>query len=229
MVSRKRNAGRRGVQRVFRSRDQTRRYYDKISKVYDLLAEESEEPIRRAGLKTLAPKPGEKLLEIGFGTGHCLAAIAAAVGPTGRAFGIDISEGMRHQAQMILRRDGMGQRAEIACGDAISLPYATEVFDGVFMSFTLELFDTPEIPRVLAECERVLRPGGRIVVVGMSREPEETLLMRAFEWTHEHFPNFVDCRPIFVRRSLEAAGFAIRHAEVRQMWLPVEIVLGVKA
>ena len=61
--------------------------------------------------------------------------------------------------------------------------------DGIFMSFTLELFDTPDIPRVLAECNRVLKPGGRLVVVGMSKEGPQGLLIRAFEWTHQHFPN----------------------------------------
>ena len=43
-----------------------------------------------------------------------------------------------------------------------------------------------------------------------------------------HFPNLLDCRPIFVRRALESAGFAIRDAEIQHMWVPVEIVLAVK-
>jgi demethylmenaquinone methyltransferase/2-methoxy-6-polyprenyl-1,4-benzoquinol methylase len=96
--------------------------------------------------------------------------------------------------------------------------------DGVFMSFTLELFDTPEIPKVLAECKRALRSGGRIVVVGMSKEDAHGVIFEMYEWSHRHFPNFIDCRPIFVRRALEAAGFLIRDSEKMQMWVPVEIV-----
>jgi demethylmenaquinone methyltransferase/2-methoxy-6-polyprenyl-1,4-benzoquinol methylase len=101
--------------------------------------------------------------------------------------------------------------------------------DGVFMSFTLELFDTPEIPKVLDECKRVLEPGGRIVVVGMSKEGPKDPLVSVFEWTHKHFPKFLDCRPIYVRRALEKAGLSVRKALTKHMWIPVEIVLGVKA
>jgi demethylmenaquinone methyltransferase/2-methoxy-6-polyprenyl-1,4-benzoquinol methylase len=100
--------------------------------------------------------------------------------------------------------------------------------DAIFTSFTLELFDTPEIPIVLAECKRVLRPGGRIGVVSMSKQGENGTLVHIFEWTHQHFPNFLDCRPIFVREVVEAAGFQIERAERRTMWVPVEIVMGRK-
>ena len=72
-----------GVLRVFQSKSETMAFYDKIAKVYDLLAEKSEGPVRQAGLNKLAAHEGETFLEIGFGTGHCLVAIAKAVGPRG--------------------------------------------------------------------------------------------------------------------------------------------------
>ncbi|MFH1573136.1 MAG: methyltransferase domain-containing protein [Acidobacteriota bacterium] len=211
--------------RVFRSRRETRAFYDRISRIYDIMAERSEAPVRAAGLERLDAKPGERMLEIGFGTGHCLASMAAATGREGAVYGIDLSEGMLKMTRGTLRRNKMSGRVGLVCGDAARLPFRGAVLDGIFMSFTLELFDNPEIPEVLAECRRVLRPGGRIAVVGMSKEGQGSRLVRAYEWTHRRFPSLVDCRPVFVRRSLEAAGFRILSSEMRKMWIPVEIVL----
>jgi demethylmenaquinone methyltransferase/2-methoxy-6-polyprenyl-1,4-benzoquinol methylase len=216
------------ILRVLQSKDETRAYYDKISAVYDLLAEHSEGPVRQAGLDKLALAPGECVLEIGFGTGHCLVQIARAVGPKGKVFGIDLSEGMRAQAQNRLEKEHLIDRAELSCGDATHLPYPDSTMDAVFMSFTLELFDTPEIPKVLAESKRVLRTGGRIGVVAITREGKDSLAVEAYEWTHRHFPNLLDCRPIFVRRALEDAGFSITDATIAHMWVPVEIVVAEK-
>jgi demethylmenaquinone methyltransferase/2-methoxy-6-polyprenyl-1,4-benzoquinol methylase len=217
-----------GVLRVFQSKESTKAFYNKIAKVYDLLSEESEKPMREAALKKLAPQPGERILEVGSGTGHCLVEIARAVGPNGMALGIDISDQMEALAHDLLKREGLAERAELTCGDAEQLPYESTSLDGIFFSFTLELFDTPEIPKVLAECKRVLRPGGRIVVVGVSKEGKQGVIVSIFEWAHKHFPNLMDCRPIYVRQALEAAGFTIKEADVKSMWVPVEIVLAVK-
>ena len=213
-----------GIQRVFQSKSETQAFYNKIAKVYDLLAEHSEAPVRQAGLEKLAAREGEKILEIGCGTGHCLVAIAKAVGPGGKAYGVDISEEMLKHTQQLAEREQVADRVELQCGDAMHQSFTDGSMDGVFMSFTLELFDTPEIPQVLTECKRVLRHGGRIVVVGMSKEDAHGAIFQMYEWSHRHFPNFVDCRPIFVRRAVEAAGFSVRDAEKMSMWVPVEIV-----
>jgi len=217
-----------GVLRVFSSKSETKAFYNKIAKVYDLLAEHSEGPVRQAAMDKLAAREGERVLEIGFGTGHCLVALAKAVGPQGKAFGIDISEEMLEHTQALAEQEHVADRLQLHCGDATRLPFADGSMDGIFMSFTLELFDTPEIPLVLAECKRVLRIGGRIVVTGMSKEDAHGAIFEMYECSHQHFPNFVDCRPIFVRQALEAAGFSIRDSEKVTMWVPVEIVSAVK-
>jgi len=216
------------IDRVFQTRAETKAYYNKISKVYDLLAEHSEGPVRKAALDILAPQPGESALEIGFGTGHCLIDLALAVGKTGRVYGIDLSEEMLGLAEKLLKKKNLLNRVDPRCGDAVDLPFVDNSIDALFMSFTLELFDTPEIPKVLHECRRVLRTGGRVVAASISKEQHDGFILKAYEWTHQHFPNFLDCRPIFVARAFEAAGLPVKVQEFRKMWVPVEIVLAVK-
>jgi len=107
------------------------------------------------------------------------------------------------------------------------MPYEDNKFDAVFMSFTLELFDTPEIPKVLDEIKRVLKPEGRLGVVSMSKEDGDSILLSLYEWTHKKIPQYVDCRPIYVEQSIKDAGFEIEYKEkVTLFGLPGETVIG---
>jgi ubiquinone/menaquinone biosynthesis C-methylase UbiE len=198
---------------VCRSKEEAERYYDRISKVYDYLAGTFERKYAEMALQRLSIKKGETLLEIGFGPGHSLKRMAESVGDEGRVYGVDISSGMVEVARRRLAKAGLTDRVELYRGDAAVLPYNAGMFDAVFMSFTLELFDTPDIPDILEEIKRVLKPGGRIGVAAMSREDERSLLLRLYERAHMKWPDYVDCRPIYVEQSIVAAGYGIRHKE----------------
>jgi len=218
------------ILRVPRPKEKAKALYDRISKWYDTLAGPFERKYRDIGVQKLSAKEGETVLEIGFGTGHCLLTLAQSVGDTGKVYGIDISEGMFNITQSRIREAGLSERVELKHGDAVKLPFETDSFDAIFMSFTLELFDTPEIPTVLHECKRVLRNNGRICVVAMSKKGKAGLMMRLYEWGHKKFPDYADCRPIFAQEALEDAGFQILHGKVVSMWgLPGEIVVARKA
>ena len=81
---------------------------------------------------------------------------------------------------------------------------------------------------MLAEAKRVLKRGGRIGVVSMSKEGKPSLPLKLYEWLHEKLPRYVDCRPIYVEQSLKDAGFVIRYKDgIRLAGLPGEIVIGV--
>lgn len=80
--------------RVFQTKVQTKSFYNKISRVYDLLSERSEAPMRKAGLELLAAKPGEKILEIGFGTGRTSIVLADAVSAKGKVVGLELPDQM---------------------------------------------------------------------------------------------------------------------------------------
>lgn len=197
--------------------------YDRLSRFYDLFTGTSEHRFTGIGIRMLAAQAGENVLEIGFGTGHSLVALAQAVGGTGKVTGLDISEGMLQVTQSRHNQSGLAEQVNLRLGDATCLPFSAAGFDAVFASFTLELFDLPEIPIVLKECSRVLRPEGRIGVVALAKT--DRVAVRIYEWVHAKFPNFIDCRPIFVHKVIEEARFQIIQTEIRSMWgLPVEII-----
>jgi ubiquinone/menaquinone biosynthesis C-methylase UbiE len=216
--------------RITRSRQQARESYNRMSRFYGLLSGGSEKRVIETAIEGfLKPRAGEKILEPGFGAGQVLVTLAEAVGEEGRVYGIDISEGMMAATRKRFERRGLSGRAELIRGDAAELPFEEGFFDGIFMSFALELFDAPEIPVVLGECMRVLKDGGRLCVACMSDRGRHGLMMKLYLWSHEKFPNLVDCRPIFARGFIEEAGFEVDGHKVMSMWgLPVEIVLARK-
>ena len=218
-----------GILPVPRSKEEAKRFYDRISKVYDYLTGAFERKYAEMAVERLSVEEGESVLEIGFGPGHCLKRIAESVGQTGKVYGVDISSGMLEVTRRRLDKARLTKWVELYCGDAASLPYGDNTFDAAFMSFTLELFDTPEIPRLLEEVKRVLKPGGRIGVASMSKENGESLLLRLYEWAHRKWPKYVDCRPIYLEQSLRGSGYEIRKKEkVKLFGLPGEIVVAVK-
>ena len=212
------------ITRVARSKDSARKTYNRLSKWYDLLAGSSERKFTEVGLRKLNVEDGEKILEIGFGTGHSLLTLARQVGTTGKVHGIDLSEGMLHVASERLRKSEMSKRVELHCGDATHLSFPDSVFDAVFMSFVLELFDTPELPLVLRECQRVLKRTGRIGIVALAKKDKPAV--RLYEWFHVRFPAYVDCRPIYARQSVEDAGLRVADMKEMVMWgLPVDVII----
>src|ERR1700689_956505 len=117
------------VERGFTSRQETRRYYDKISDFYDALSEHSEGPVKRAGVEMLAPKPAERILELGCGTGHCVCDLAGATGSLGLVLGVDLSERMLARSRAVVEERGLSDRVRFACCDGLQLPCRAAAFD----------------------------------------------------------------------------------------------------
>ena len=206
--------------------------YDRLSHWYDALADRGERKFRQAGLALLNAAPGERILEIGFGTGHALKALSQSVLPAGLVVGIELSTGMIEVTREHVRRIP-GPSPALVRADACALPFRSQSFNAVFASFVLELFEEDEIPVVLQECRRVLGGEGRLVIVSLARHKRPTgrqsrlslTMTRLYGWIHNHFPKYVDCRPIDVVSALTRQGFVIVTVkEERLMGLEIDIL-----
>lgn len=171
---------------------------------------------------------GERVLEIGFGTGHGLVSMARLVGEEGSVDGVDLSQGMIKVSRTRLQKTGFLPRVKLKHGDALQLPYGNTLFDAVFMSIALELFGANTMPGVLYECHRVLSDNGRLCVVALSKSGC-SMAKRIYEYLHDRFPQYFDCRPIMINLELERRYFkVIEAAEYSLFGLPVSITLAKK-
>lgn len=117
---------------------------------------------RARTVELLDPRPGESVLDVGSGPGHLLAAVADLVGPDGEACGVDPSVAMNGLATAKIAGRPW---ARVEVGDALTLPDARSGagFDAAVSTQVYEYVD--DIPAAFAELARVLRPGGRVLVL----------------------------------------------------------------
>jgi demethylmenaquinone methyltransferase/2-methoxy-6-polyprenyl-1,4-benzoquinol methylase len=211
---------------VKRTKTDAAKFYDRISGVYDLLSGHFEEKFTNQAISELEICDRARALEIGFGTGKALVRIAKAAKLSHEIYGIDISTRMIEVSSIRLRKAGLAERVQLLQGEASKLPFGSRYFDIAFLSFTLELFDNPEIPKLLSEIKRVLKPGGHIGIVSLSLAKGRTNIVHVYEWLHNHFPTWLDCRPILVEKSLKDCGYQIHKSTLKTlMGLPIEIVV----
>jgi ubiquinone/menaquinone biosynthesis C-methylase UbiE len=116
---------------------------------------------RRRAARRLALKPGDRVLEIGCGTGRNFPYLHEAVGPSGRIYGVDLSAGMLAKAQALCGQERW-TNVELVQDDAAAY-VAPEPLDGVL--FGLSYNTMPHHLSVLQQALRQLRPGGRIVIM----------------------------------------------------------------
>jgi len=207
------------MERVTRPREKARESYNSMSRWYDLFTS-SEKKFTDSGIQMLNVQPDESVLEIGCGTGHALAKFTKT---NKNVFAIDLSEKMLKVSRGKVKEKDAG----LCQADGLFIPFSNEQFDCIFISFTLELFDTPDIPKVLAEIYRVLKQEGKLGVVSLAKK--ETFAIRVYEWFHRKIPTFIDCRPIYLQPLLKDADFRVQESIIKTMWgLPVEIVIANK-
>jgi len=208
---------------VARSKKEARKYYNSISGIYDWITA-SEETFIRKGVDLLAVAPGQKILEVGCGTGRALAMIGKKLSSTGSLVGLDLSRQMLRKSRKKTSSQTIAPPHLVQADGAI-LPLKNNLFDRVLISFTLELFSLEEIQTVLDQIKRVLVPEGRLIVIALSKEPEN-LPVKLYEFAHQRFPVALDCRPIPLVDLMKANGFLILETKKWMNWgLPIDLVL----
>jgi ubiquinone/menaquinone biosynthesis C-methylase UbiE len=118
--------------------------------------------------EALAPSAGELILEVGPGTGYYTLAVADWLGPEGSLEIFDLQQKMLDHTIKAARDRGL-ENVRATQGDARSLPYADESFDGAFLVTVLG--EIPDQDAALRELNRVIKPGGRLVVGELFGDP----------------------------------------------------------
>ena len=170
-------------------------------------------------LKALELTVGERVLDIGSGPGLLAYELAAAVGPDGRVCGIDISEDMLAMAR---KRCAAQPWTEFQRADATQLPFPDDSFDAAASTQVYEY--VAEIPTALVELYRVMRPGGRVVILDSDygslviHTENEARMARVLAAWNEHFVH--GGLPRTLSRHLRDAGFRVVQRDVIPMFNP---------
>jgi ubiquinone/menaquinone biosynthesis C-methylase UbiE len=208
--------------------NQIQNNYDRLSGWYDLIEGWGEKSICVNAIKLINVQSGEKVLEVGSGTGSNLLRISQAVEKCEIA-GLDLSYKMCQQAKMKAGRK-KDSSVEFVNSNAIQLPFPENQFDVLFMLFTFEIIPDEYLSLAMSECRRVLKPSGRLCIGAISAEKMNRLMMRLYLWSIHHYPGIVDCRPIDLDSILKNAGFESMVNQFHSLWgLPVRILLATKS
>lgn len=121
----------------------------------------------------LAPRPGQRLLDVAGGTGDIAFRFLARAGTGASATVLDLTESMLTEGQRRAEAENMGAQLDWVVGDAMALPFEDNSFDVYTISFGIR--NVTRIPDALSEAFRVLRPGGRLMVLEFSQIPNDML------------------------------------------------------
>ncbi|MBC7994271.1 MAG: bifunctional demethylmenaquinone methyltransferase/2-methoxy-6-polyprenyl-1,4-benzoquinol methylase UbiE [Rhizobacter sp.] len=154
--------------------------FDSVASRYDVMNDLMSMGLHRAWkaytVAVASLREGDKVLDIAGGTGDLARAFAKKVGPLGTVVHTDINEAMLRQGRERLLDEGLALPTSIC--DAESLPFATGRFDLVSVAFGLRNMTHKD--KALAEMCRVLRPGGRLLVLEFSKVAAP--LEKAYDW-----------------------------------------------
>ena len=196
------------------------RFYDRMGSRYDWF-EFYEGRAKECAQEALKLAPGHQLLSVGVGTGKELRQMLDTITPGGTAYGLDISPVMLN-----LTRDRTS--APVCQGDARQLPYASQSFDRLYAAYVLDLLPYADLPGLISDFHRVIRPGGMAVILALTEgiDLPSRALVAAWKGIFALSPTVCGgCRPLELIDLVRQAGFRqVEREVIVQLGVPSEII-----
>lgn len=183
--------------------DAVKAAYRRYANVYDAIFGPVLHPGRKAVIQALGFKPGERVLEVGVGTGLSLPMYPATV----RITGIDLSHEMLERARARVARKQLANVDGLLEMDAEKMDFPDASFDKVVAMYVVSVTDRPA--QLLHELQRVCKPGGDIYIVNHVRS--DNPVVGAVEKSLARFANHLGFHPDFELRSLLNGSFRVEH------------------
>jgi demethylmenaquinone methyltransferase/2-methoxy-6-polyprenyl-1,4-benzoquinol methylase len=198
-----------------------RRAYNLYSLFYGAVVARLERKPRILGLEKAGILPQDKVLEVAVGPGITLTEILKKVDRTTVVYGVDLSPKMLEKARRLVSAAGCAN-VDLQEADARQLPFPDGTFDVLYNSYMLDLIPLKDLPVVLAEFRRVLKAGGRLVLVNMSKESEgvRTWYERLYQGLPPRLVSYLmgGCRPVLTEGLVREAGFCeVKRDYIRQL------------
>jgi ubiquinone/menaquinone biosynthesis C-methylase UbiE len=202
------------------------RKYNWIAPIYDLFGILMESKARQRALDIASIQNGEKVLEVALGTGLNFVEILKR-NPNGWVDGIDVSMKMVDRARKRISKTGLKNYSLNLC-DCRHLPFEDEAFDVIMNQYLLDILPVEDFIPILLEFKRVLRDGGRVVLVNTTKG--EKWVNQIYEGIYKLKPPLLaGSRGVMAQPFLEKIGFKEFHREfISQLGFPSEIVRGIK-
>jgi ubiquinone/menaquinone biosynthesis C-methylase UbiE len=200
--------------------------YDKISRFYDFWGKLTESRAAKRAVELADIQDGQYILEVAVGTGLVFQEIVRR-NPNGQNTGVDLSEGMLAKARRRLSKT-MSASVTLTQGTAVALQIESSCVDLLVNNYMFDLISFQEMDEVLAEFHRVLKPGGRLVLVNMT--VGRTFGNRMYDRFYSRFPRlFGGCRGVELTEILVRNRFEVRVREyIQQCLFPSEVIVARK-
>ncbi len=200
--------------------------YDGISGIYDIWGKLTETRARDRALELAEIQDGQRILEVAVGTGLAFYEIVKR-NPHGHNLGVDLSKGMLEKAKQRLKTIGQANYS-LRVGTAFDLPFEAESVDVLVNNYMFDLIAFEDMGRVLAEFRRVLRKGGKLILVNMTEG--ERWGSQIYDRVYSLSPKLLGgCRGVKLSGKLHEYGFQIDVREYHQQLLfPSEVIRAYK-